>query len=141
MATFKGQSGKISIKKTTTGATEQFLAHISSWSLDSSLDIDQASYFGGSKTEEGSKESTPGSIGWTASVEGAIDLSATSGQDDLFDAHNDATELEFLFYLDSTTAFKGKGYIDGYSPSHAADGKAEFSATVSGNGKLSQVTV
>lgn len=141
MALFKGSSGKISIKGKEASGTEKFLAHTTSWDIESSTDIDETAYFGGSKTEEGVKEKTPGTIGWTGTIEGAVDLSDGSNQDDLLEAHNAQSIITGMFYLDATTAYTGDAYIESLSISHAADGKAEFSASLSGNGKIKKVTV
>ena len=139
MSLFKGSSGKISLKEGT--SQEKFLAHTTSWSIDSSMDIDETSYFGGSLTDEGVKEKTPGSIGWTAGIEGAVDYGASSNQETLLDAHNEQRLITGRFYLDADTAFEGEGYIDSLSFSDAADGKGEFSATIAGNGKIQKITV
>ncbi|GHU90275.1 hypothetical protein FACS1894202_09790 [Clostridia bacterium] len=136
---FSGSSGKISMQ--VPDGEEQFLAHTTSWSADSSLEIDEAAYFGGSLTQEGVTEKIPGNISWTASIDGSIDLDENSGQDPLFDAHNDKTLVTVRLYLDAATGFRGDGYIDSYSASDAADGKAEFSASIAGNGKLQRYTL
>lgn len=140
MATIaQGKEGKISI--TEGSGTEQFLAHMTTWSVESALEMDETPYFGGSKTEEGSLEKTPLSISWTASGEGSAEVGPDNNQDAILEAHNTSKVLSFTFYLNATTAYQGEGYIDSYSASNAADGKGGFTFSVSGNGKIEKITV
>ena len=130
---YQGVTGKISIKK---GAgAEQFLAHMTTWSVDMSMSIDETAYFGGSATEEGFTEKTPGVGTWTASANGAADFGTASGQKDLLQAHFDKAVVTATFYLDATTGMQGEAIIESLSISHAADGKGEISISLSGNGK------
>ena len=137
MGTVSGKDGKISYK---TGAgAEQFVTYVTSWDVESSMDIDEAAYFGGSLTEEGTKEKTPGSISWSGSIAGAVDSATSGNQGGLFNAHRDAAVVSATFYLDATSGYTGEAYVESYSVSHAADGKAEFNASLQGNGKLNRI--
>lgn len=138
MSLFRGTSGKISI--TESSGTEKYLAHTTNWSVDSSMDVDETPYFGGSAVEEGFMEKTPMVINWTASFEGAVDLSTGSTQADVYAAHVGMKLVTVSLYLDADHCFKGEGYIDSYSATDAADGKAEFTANIAGNGALELVT-
>ena len=131
MALYQGVTGKISIKTGTD--TEQFLAHMTTWSVDLSKNIDESQFFGGSLTEEGFTEKTPGIKSWTASADGAADFGGESGQKALMDAYLDDTVVTCTFYLDADTGLKGEGFIESLTINHAADGKGEVSISISGN--------
>ena len=139
MALFKGSSGRISMEFDE--GDEKYLAHITSWSIDSSSDMDETAYLGRSKTEDGIREKTPGTIGWTASIEGAVDGDVDANQDALFDAYNDQKLINCIFYNSPTRGYKGEAYIESISITHSADGKAEFNTSLSGNGKIQRVDV
>jgi predicted secreted protein len=138
MALFKGSSGRLSIQVGEL-AEEKYLAHITSWSIDSSSDMDETAYLGRSKTEDGIREKVPGTIGWSANIEGAVDGDIDANQDTLFDAHIAQTLINCMFYHSESRGYTGEAYIESFSITHAADGKAEFSASLSGNGKIERV--
>ena len=138
MALYQGVSGKISIKK---GAGEEvFLVHMTTWSVDASTAIDETAYFGGSETQEGFTEKTPGVKSWTASADGAADFGTDSGQQGLMEAWANSDVIMATFYLDADTGLQGEGYIESLTINHAADGKGEISIGVSGNGKPTLMT-
>jgi len=131
MALYQGVTGKISIKKD--GGTEEFLVHMTTWNVDLTKAIDETAYFGGSATEEGFTEKTPGVKSWTASADGAADFGSTSGQKSLMDAYLNDDVITGTFYLDENTGMKGDGIVESLTISHAADGKGEISISISGN--------
>ena len=139
MALFKGSSGRLSMEFDE--GDEKYLAHITSWSVDSTSDMDETAYLGRSKLEDGIREKVPGTIGWTASIEGAVDADEDANQDELFDAHIEQKLVKCMFYHSPTRGYKGEAYIESLSITHAADGKAEFSGSLSGNGKIQRVDV
>ena len=139
MGTVSGKNGKISVRSS--AGEEKFITYITSWDFESSMDLDEASYFGGGLTEEGTKEKTPGSSSWTGSVAGAIDSAEPSSQGLLFDGHSEGIVIAVAFYLNLKTAYMGEAYVESFSISHAADGKAEFTASLSGNGKIKKVII
>ena len=131
MALYQGVTGKISTKPA--GGQETFVSHMTTWSVDMSKAIDETAYFGGSETEEGFTEKTPGVNSWTASADGSADFGSTSGQKALMDAYLNSTLVECTFYLDGDTGLMGTGYIESLTINHAADGKGEISIGISGN--------
>jgi len=133
MALYQGVTGKISTKKED-GGTEEYLVHMTNWSVDTTKAIDETAYFGGSATQEGFTEKTPGVKSWTASADGAADFGAESGQKGIMDAYLNDDILTCTFYLDENTGVQGEGIIESLTISHAADGKGEISISVSGNG-------
>lgn len=127
MPLYTGVTGKISIN---IGGVSKELLHLSNWNVDLSKDIIEGTYFG-----KGWKEKKPGVKDWTASFDGSADFTTDSGQKDLMDAFMNDTELEGSFYLDDDTFLSGPCIIESLSISHAADGKADISISVAGNGK------
>lgn len=136
MSLYAGKSGKISLKK---NADEKYLAHMTNWSVDMTKEIDGTPYFGGSATEEGITEKTPGAKDWTASSDGAADFSSNSSQQELMDAYQNDELVTCTFYLDADTGLMGDGYIESLTISQSADGKAEISVSIAGNGPLTLV--
>jgi hypothetical protein len=139
MATVSGKDGKISIKSGS--GAEQFITYVTSWDFESSMDIEEAAYFGGALTEEGTKEKTPGATSWTGSVAGAVDSAEISNQSAFFNAHNNALVVSVMFYLNGTIGYTGEAYVESVNVTHSADGKAEFTASLSGNGKINQIDI
>lgn len=133
MATYSGKQGKIAFKVGSAGA-ETHVVHMTNWTADLSKEIDETSYFGGSESEEGYVEKTPGVKSWTASADGAADFGSDSGQKALFDAWKADTVVTLTLYLAEQTAVTGTALIESLSVSHAADGKGELTINFSGNG-------
>lgn len=127
---YTGVTGKLSTKIGAATATD--VAHISNWSVDLSREMLESVSFGG----DGYKEKIPSIKDWTASSDGDADFATASGQKALLDAYEAGTVVEASFYLDTTTFFKGDAYIESLSISHAADGKAEISISLSGSGGI-----
>ena len=139
MSAISGKDGKISIKL---GAgVEKFIAYVTGWEFDSKMDIDGTAYFGGGLTEEGTVEKMPGPIEWTGSVKGAVDSANPGSQDVIFDGHFEGALAAVAFYLNPNIAYMGEAYVDSVNIGHEADGKAEFTAGLSGNGKIKKVTI
>jgi len=128
MALYTGVTGKIAVKKGTAAAVD--IAHMSGWTVDLSREIIEVVSLGSD-----AKEKIAGIKDWTASFDGTADFATTSGQKDLMDAYDDGSELEASFYLDDDTFLSGPCIIESLSISHAADGKADISISVAGNGK------
>jgi len=128
---YQGVTGKIAI--TLEGGSETYIAHMTNWSVDLSMGIDETAFFGGSASQEGFTEKTPGVKSWTASADGATDFDSTSGQRALIEAYSNQQLIEATFYLDEDTGLQGEAYIESLTISHAADGKAEISIGLSGN--------
>lgn len=131
MALYQGVTGKLALGQ---DSAETYLAHMTSWSVDFSTSIDETPFFGGSKTEEGYTEKTPGAKSWTASADGAADFATDSGQRELMTKYLNQEPVVGTFYLNAETAIQGEAYIESLSISHSADGKAEISISLSGNG-------
>jgi predicted secreted protein len=134
-----GKDGKISLK--VGPGQETFITYVTGWEFDSKMEIDKTAYFGGGLTEEGTVEKIPGPIDWTGSVTGAVDSAELSGQHALFDGHFEGSLAAITLYLSKNSAFMGEAYIENVKIDHKADGKAEFSAGLSGNGKIRKVTL
>ena len=132
MATYAGKEGKISFKAGSGEVT--YLVHMTNWTANLTKAIDEAQYFGGSASEEGYTEKTPGIKSWTASADGAADFGSTSGQTALVTAWKNDTVVDLTLYLNATTAINGDAIIESLDISHAADGKGELSISFSGNG-------
>ena len=133
-----GKDGKISLRLI--AGEEKFITYVQSWEFDSKMDVEGTAYFGGGLTEEGTVEKMPGPIDWTGSMTGAVDGSEYSSQSILFDGHSEGLLVTVAFYLDRKTAYMGEAYIDNVKITHKADGKAEFTVSLSGNGKIKKVT-
>lgn len=126
---YSGVTGKISIKK---GAAEaKDIVHMSSFSVELSKEMIEVVSFG-----DDYKEKVPSIKDWSASADGSADFASTSGQKDLVDAYEDGSKVEASFYLNTGTFFKGNAYIESLSISHAADGAAEISISLSGSGGI-----
>ena len=138
MGAISGKDGKISLRL---GAGEEnFITYVTGWEFDSKMEIDGTAYFGGGLTEEGTVEKMPGPIDWTGSVTGAVDSAEPGSQGILFDGHSQGSIAAVAFYLNRKTAYMGEAYIENVKIDHKADGKAEFSAGLSGIGKIKKVT-
>jgi len=134
---FRGKQGKISI--TLDGDTETYLVKMTGWEFSSSTDTDDASYFGGSATEEGYKEKTPTTIDWSMKGTGAMEAS-DSNRLAVYKAHQDSTLVEMTLYLDKNSGIRGQGILDSYELSNAADGKVELSLGLAGWGEADMFT-
>ena len=104
------------------------LAHMSSWSLELSIDIGEVISYG-----EDYKEKIPGVKDWTASADGVVDFDTASGQRELVTAFEAGTLMECAFGLDTTTSFVGTAYIESLSVDSSADGHVEMSISLSGS--------
>ena len=138
MALYQGTEGKITVK--TPEGTEEYLVHMSSWTVDMAKTIDESSFFGGSAEEEGFVEKTPGVKSWTGSIEGAADLATGSGQTTVLESYAEDTLITATFYLNATTGIRGNAYVENITVNHTAEGKAEISASLSGNGAPTFIT-
>lgn len=142
MALFKGTTGKISFKKKGVGlATETFMTYMTNWSVESSFDVEETSYFGGSLTEEGFKEKTAGAIGWNGSAEGSIEDKDDNTADLLHEANTKQTIVDIIFYLDAESGYEGEAYIDNFSVDNDAGTGPTFSVNFAGNGQLKKFKV
>lgn len=121
MSLYTGRTGYIKL-----GAGN--LAHMSSWSLELSIDIGEVVSYG-----EDYKEKIPGVKDWTASADGVVDFDKSAGQTDLLNAFEAGTLLECAFGLDDKTSFVGKAYIESLSIDSAAEGHVEMSISLSGS--------
>lgn len=121
---YSGRVGKIKVAGKET-------AHIANFTVDQENDIKGISSFG-----KKSKEKVPGMADWTASADGAADFAEDSGQRELQKAYKDQEEVTCTFYLDDTTFLTGSAYIKKLSISHDAEGNAEVSIELEGNGEL-----
>ena len=121
MALYTGRTGYIKVANAE-------LAHMSSWSVELSIEIGEVVSYG-----EDYKEKIPGVKDWTASADGVVDFDTDSGQQALITAFEAGTLLECGFGLDATTAFKGTAYIESLSFDSAADGHVEMSISLSGS--------
>ena len=137
MGAISGKDGKISLKL---GAGEEkFITYVTGWEFESKMDIDGTAYFGGGLTEEGTIEKMPGPIDWTGSVTGTIDSATPGSQYVIFDGHFEGSLAAVAFYLNDTIAYMGQAYVESVKIDHKADGKAEFTAGLAGNGKIKKV--
>ena len=123
---FTGVSGKIGISK---GLSATYLAHIESWSLDFSRSINECAPFGSDY-----KEKYPGMKDWSGSADGKADFLVGHGQRDLQAAWENGTEVTCVFLLDETTFWEGSAFIESLNVTHTADGIAEISISIAGNG-------
>jgi hypothetical protein len=138
LSAINGIDGKISLKL---GAGEEkFITYVTGWEFESKMEIDSTAYFGGGLTEEGTVEKMPGPIAWTGSMTGAVDGAEQSSQSILFDGHIETALVAVAFYLSPAIAYMGVAYVESVRVDQKADGKAEFTVSLSGNGKIKKVT-
>jgi len=137
LGAISGKDGKISFRLGT--GEEKFITYVTGWEFDSKMEIDGTAYFGGGLTEEGTIEKIPGPIDWTGSVTGAVDSVEPGSQGILFDGHSNGVLAAVAFYLNPNIAYMGEAYVENVRIDHKADGKAEFTAGLSGNGKIKKV--
>ena len=126
---YTGLTGKIKIGKST--AAE--VAYISNWSVEDSVELVEISELG-----KRTKDKVAGLRGWTASADGAIEFSGTSGHKALFDAIHAGDKVSCEFYLDSDNGvkFSGTGMIESLSVDLSAEDKGNISISISGVDEL-----
>ena len=139
MSAISGKYGKISVRSS--AGEEKFITYVTGWEFESKMDINGTAYFGGGLTEEGTVEKMPGANDWTGSVTGAVDSAEPGNQGLLFDGHSEGDIVAVAFYLNRKIAYMGEAYVENVKIDHKADGKAEFTAGLSGNGKIKKVTI
>lgn len=120
---YDGVSGSVK-----TGTSPKAIAHMSDWSLELTRDIKEGSYFGG----DGYKEKKAGIKDWSASCSGACDFVTDTSQKTLLDAFESGEALDFAFYLDETTYFKGKGIIESLKIDNSAEDGPNIDISVAG---------
>lgn len=125
MALYSGVTGKVMIDG-------EEIFHASGFNVDISKDIHEIVSFGSEY-----KEKTPGIKDWTAGIDGTADFAANAGQKDLFDAFENGSTVECIFYLNLGTFFSGTALIESLGITHAADGTAEISASFAGSDAVS----
>ena len=121
---YSGVTGKISIDGTE-------IVHMSNFTVDISKAILEVISFGNSY-----KEKVASIKDWTGSADGTADFSVDGGQKMLIDAFESGAQIEAIFYLDEDTFMEGTALMESCSISHAADGKADISMSLSGTGGI-----
>lgn len=124
MAVYSGKTGTI-------GTEAKAWAHMSSFTLSLSQDIDEIVSFG-----DRYKEKIPTILDWSVSADGAVDFAVAGGQAELYTAWEAGTELEIKLALDLTTYWVGKAFIESLDFTTAADGHAELSISLAGSKAL-----
>lgn len=122
MALYTGVTGKITVDSVD-------IAHMSNWSVELTKSVVEAISFGSDY-----KEKVSAIKDWTASFDGSADFDTDSGQKDLLDAYESGEEVSASFYLDTGVFMEGTAVVESLSISHAADGKADISISLSGSG-------
>lgn len=120
MALYTGKTGYIKITNDSEVSTK--VAHMSSFSLDMSMDIIEVVSYGDSY-----KEKMPSIKDWSASADGRCDFETGSGQEDLINAHQNGDLVTIGLGLTDTIFFEGTAYIE----SITVDSDVEDSPTVS----------
>jgi len=138
MATISGKQGKVTVR-IGDEVTASYLVKMRSWEFESSVDIEDAAYFGGSAIDEGYKEKTPTALDWNMSCEGDADSGDTITPA-LYEAQTSNTLVEMTLYMNANRGIRGQGYIDSFSVSDSADGKVEVSLSLAGNGEANFFT-
>jgi predicted secreted protein len=129
---FTGLTGRIAIATPpATASYTDYLVQINSWSIDDTRTIITATPFGSKYAEK-----YPAIADWSASADGNANFLVAGGHAKLKKAYDDAALIEVAFFLDETHIYRGKGYIESFNVSFAADGLAEISISVAGNGPL-----
>ena len=108
---------------------DKVIAHMSEWSLEQSREIKDGSFFGG----DGYKEKRVGVKDCSASCKGQVDFEKDSNQKDIMTAFEAGTEVELSLYLDATTYFKGKCFIESLTIDNSAEGEYNIDIKVAGN--------
>lgn len=124
MDTKYGVPGSIKIKG-------KEISHMSEWTLDQSVDIKDKTFFKGK-----GKEKTVGIPDWTASCNGQVNFATTSNQKDIWDAFHNGEEVELILYLNDTTFFTGKAYIESLNITNSAEGEYNIDISLAGNGGI-----
>ena len=127
---YTGLTGKIMIG--VESAAE--VAYISNWSVEDTVELIDVPQLG-----ERTKGKVAGLRGWTASADGALEFSSTSGHKALFDAMHKGDKVACEFYLESGTTpvkFGGTGMIESLSVDLSAEDKGNISISISGIDEL-----
>ena len=128
---YTGIMGKVILTSQNIVATTPVVAYISNWSVEDTADIIEVVQLG-----KKFKERIPGLQSWSASADGAVEFSASSGQVALFVAKRAGAEINCEFYLDDGTKFSGKGLIESLSVDLSEEDKGNISISISGKGPL-----
>lgn len=126
---YSGLLGKLMIESKEIG-------YISNWSVEDTTDVIEITQLG-----KEYKEKKAGLQSWSASADGAVDFTSTSGQVELFTAKHAGTKVKCDFYLyiksgKPSVFFSGYGYIESLSVDLSAEDKGNISISISGTGKL-----
>ena len=105
------------------------IAHMSEWSLELTREIKDGSFFKGA----GYKEKRVGIKDWSASCKGQVDFVKTSGQKEMLDAYNSGKEVEVVLYLNDSTFFTGKAFIESLNFDNSAEGEYNIDIKLAGN--------
>jgi predicted secreted protein len=124
---YTGVSGKIG--SAVGSGSPTYWAHIESWNLSFSRSINECAPFGSDY-----KEKYPGMKDWSGSADGKVDFLTGHGQRELQQAWENGTELSGVFLLDEDTFWEGNFFIESLDITHTADGLAEISISIAGNG-------
>lgn len=107
------------------------VAFMSDWSLEQSVDIKDKSFF-----RAKGKSKTPGIKDWSASCNGQVDFGKETNQKDLQTAFDEKKEIDLELYLNETTFYKGKAYIESLNIDNNAEGEHNIEISIAGNGEL-----
>ena len=126
---YEGIAGSVKIGTKT-------IAHMSDWSLELTREIKDGAFFGG----DGYKEKKPGAKDWSGSCNGAADFVTDTSQKELLDAWENGTLIDASFYLDETTYFSGKAYIESLKIDNNAEDGPNIEISLAGtNGVTSTI--
>ncbi len=138
MASYVGRNAAFKVGGTT-------VAEISDWSISMTADIIRADVFGNTWARKHGTAATD----WTATVNGLVDITDTSGQTVLQDALIASTKIGNLrFYIDATNYYTSTSgtdadagaYITEYSPGTAQGDVARVSISIEGTGPVGITT-
>jgi predicted secreted protein len=125
MATTAGKDGAVKL-------TTNSVAEVDTWSLDSSLDIQDITSFGDAWHRKAGTLKD-----WSGKFSGRLDMTDTNGQLAVWNALNGLTTVAIRLYVGATNYFSGTALIKQWSPKSSVDGMVEFDATFEGSGALS----
>lgn len=134
MATYVGRDAAVKLGTVT-------ISELTDWSIDVTADVIRADTFGTTWARKHGLAATD----WSATVNGLVDLTDTTGQDVCWNAVVSGTLVTTLrFYIDDTTYYTPDTdtdadagcYITSFSPGTAQGDVARFSMTVEGTGPI-----
>ena len=134
MATLNARDAKVCIGTAT-------IAEMSNWSIEISADAIINPVFG----DEWTRSQGLATTAWTASIDGLLDITDTTGQDIMRDATINGTEIANIrFYVDADYYYTSSGtgvasagcYVTSHTPNAAQGDAVKVSYSITGDGPI-----